>query len=177
MTYYKSGNYVIAIDCDEFAENPREWGQCSEDWHIVCAEHRHYDLPHEEHSELSYEELKASPDYEVRPISFYDHSVIGLKEGAENGWDIVHCGYAWRKVGGYDQELSGVLDAWNKYANGWVLQAVLYDLDGNFLDSIGGLYDDEREALHYVVENDFDAPGFDPDKAEEVYPTYTMSFR
>lgn len=178
MTYYRSGSYVVGIDYDEFSENPRDWGQDECDWHLVCAEHRRYDLPHETHETMSAKELSESPDYDVIPLSFGDHSYIWLEAGVHEGWDITPCGYAWRKRGGYDVKLSDVLDEWNLWANGGVKTATLYDLDGNMLDCLGGIYEDaEGDALTYVVEYHFDAPGFDPATAETVDPTYTMSFR
>lgn len=177
MSYYRSGNYVVGIDYDEFAENPREWGQDDCDWHIVCAEHRHYILPHEEHETMTLDELRRSVDYEVRPLSFIDHSGVALMEGEWDGWDVCPCGYAWRKRDGYKVKLNDVLDVWNTWANGGVMTATLYDLDGNILDSIGGLYEgSEHDALAYVIREHFDAPGFDPDTAKEVQPYYTISF-
>lgn len=178
MSYYRSGNYVVEISYDECAENPREWGQDETDWHLVCAEHRYYDLPHETHKTMTIDELRRSVDYEVRPLSFIDHSGVALVEGVHDGWDVCFCGYAWRKRGDYDVELSDVLDVWNTWANGGVMTATLYDLDGNILDSIGGLYEDsERDALAFLIHcGYFDAPGFDPDTATEVRPHYTISF-
>lgn len=181
MSYYRSGSYVVEISYDECAESPRDWGQDETDWHLVCAEHRRYNLPHETHETLSSKELSESPDYEVRPLSFFDHSSIGLIEGVYDGWDVCHCGYAWRKRSGWSSgwnvELSDVLDVWNTWANGGVMTATLYDLDGNILDSLGGLYEDsERDALAFLMCGYFDAPGFDPDTATEVQPHYTISF-
>lgn len=178
MSYYRSGNYVVEIRYDECAENPREWGQDETDWHLVCAEHRRYNLPHEEHDTLSGKELCESPDYEVRPLSFFDHSGVALVEGVRDGWDVCFCGYAWRKRGGYDVELSDVLDIWNTWANGEVMTATLYDLDGNILDSLGGLYaNSERDALNMFVFGCYGGlDDFDPDTATEVQPHYTISF-
>lgn len=178
MSYYRSGNYVVEISYDEWADNPREWGQNETDWHLVCAEHSRYDLPHETHETLSSKEMSESPDYEVRPLSFFDHSGVALVEGVREGWDVCFCGYAWRKRDGRDVKLSDVLDTWNTWANGGVMTATLYDLDGNMLDCLGGLYEDsERDAMAYVVRNGyFYAPDFDPDTATEVEPHYTMSF-
>lgn len=179
MSYYRSGDYVVEISYDECAENPREWGQDETDWHLVCAEHRRYNLPHETHETLSSKELSENPDYDVRPLSFFDHSNIALVEGVRDGWDVCFCGYAWRKRGEYDVELSDVLDVWNTWANGGVMTATLYDLDGNILDSIGGLYEDsERDAMAYVIQGFWRsyAPGFDPDNATEIQPCYTISF-
>lgn len=177
MSYYRSGNFVVEISYDEWSENPREWGQDVCDWHIVCAEHPHYNLPHEEHETMSYNELRENPYYNVMPLSFLDHSGTWIMEGVHNGWDVCPCGYAWRKRGGYYVKLSDVLDTYNKWANGEVMCATLFDLDGNILDSIGGLYEDsERNAMAYAVREHFDAPGFDPESATEVQPTYTMSF-
>lgn len=177
MSYYRSGNYVVEIGYDECAENPREWGQDETDWHLVCDWHRHYDLPHETHETMTSKEMSENPDYEVRPLSFFDHSNHGLIEGVHDGWDVCPCGYAWRKRGGHDVKLSDVLDVWNTWANADVMTATLYDLDGNMLDCIGGLYEDsEHDALAYVIREHFDAPGFDPDTAKEVQPFYTIGF-
>lgn len=178
MSYYRSGNYVVEIGYDEFSENPRDWGQDECDWHIVCAEHRSYNLPHETHETMSSKELSESPDYEVVPLSFGDHSCIWLEAGVHEDWDVTPCGYAWRKRSDSDVSLSDVLKTWNTWANGGVMTATLYDLDGNMLDCLGGLYEDtENDALGYVISNHFDAPGFNTETAEVVYPTYTMSFR
>lgn len=177
MNYYKSGNFIVGIDYDDCAENPRDWGVDEFDWHLVCAKHLRYDLPHEFNESLSYDELVKSSDYDVVPLSFFDHSGVSLMQGARNGWDVCPCGYAWRKRGGYDSDLQGVLDTWNLWANGEVKTATLYDLNGNVIDNIGGLYNDnETDALNYVIDNFFDAPGFDVDSVEIVTPTYTMSF-
>ncbi len=145
MSYYRSGNYVVEISYDECAENPREWGRDETDWHLVCAEHRRYNLPHETHETLSSKEMSENPDYEVRPLSFIDHSGVALVEGVRDGWDVCPCGYAWRKRGEYDVELSDVLDMWNTWANGGVMTATLYDLDGNILER--GCRVEERRVL------------------------------
>ena len=178
MSYYRSGSYVVEISYDECAENPRDWGQDVTDWHLVCAEHSRYNLPHETHETLSSKEMSENPDYEVRPLSFFDHSKVGLVDSVLDGWDATCCGYAWRKRGGYDVELSDVLDTWNTWANGEVMTATCYDLDGNILDSIGGLYaDSERDALDMFVFDYYDGlDDFDPDTATKVEPYYTMSF-
>lgn len=123
--------------------------------------------------------MSENPDYEVRPLSFFDHSNLGLIEGVHDGWDVTFCGYAWRKRGDYDVELSDVLEIWNTWANGEVMTATLYDIDGNIIDSIYELYEDsERDAMAYVIRGFWGsyAPGFDPDTAIEVQPHYTMSF-
>lgn len=109
------------------------------------------------------------------------HLKLIVSHGGNNAamGEVCFCGYAWRKRGDYDVELSDVLDVWNTWANGEVMTATLYDLDGNILDSIGGLYEDsERDAMAYVIQGFWRsyAPGFDPDTATEVQPHYTISF-
>ena len=169
MQFWKSGNRVIGINYDECAENPREWYEGSDDeWHIVCMKNRRYSLPHEK-------ELESSEGCQVVPLSFFAHGNTALVIGEHDDWDVCPCGYAWRKSNETETDsLQGELDIYNMWANGDVMFATLYDLNGNVLDSIGGLfYDTCEEAAKSAANDYFD---FDWENAEETKPCYTMHF-
>lgn len=95
----------------------------------------------------------------IYPIVKYEHGGVSYSLGTIHGFDYSNNGFyiitdKSQKELGTDAEdfktvIKGELEAYNQYANGEVYAFVLYDENGNVVDSCGGFYslEDIKEEL------------------------------
>ena len=95
----------------------------------------------------------------IYPIVKYEHSGISYSLGQINGFDYSNNGFyiitdktqkaSGVKKANFEKAIKEELEIYNQYANGEVYQFVLFDEDGEVVDSCGGFYniDDIKEYL------------------------------
>lgn len=95
----------------------------------------------------------------IYPISIYEHSNIVYRLGAYTGWDDSNCGFyivtdKTQKANGTEtKEFKKIIEQelkdYTQWANGEIYAFILYDKEGEVLESCGGFYDtnDIREYL------------------------------
>lgn len=181
LTYQKTiESPILEIRHDDYSPSPRGWDNLGK---FVTAEKRYMSPDEDEEIQAiianaaegatsamdhfqKIEKVLAKMGYQwIFPITRYEHSGVVYKIGVWGGWDDSFCGvYAvprnedTEKMTREDAEriVRGELDAYNAYANGEVYYFVLFDENGNEVDSCGGFYDidDIREYLGEEWDNE-----------------------
>lgn len=109
----------------------------------------------------------------VEPISKFEHGLVKYYRGAGYGWDDGVVGFAvldkdklkefqmierltGKIINRQKEILDSELETYTDWCNGNAFYLELTDLQGNYIDSIGGFYgsgDDEKEILDIAQEN------------------------
>lgn len=154
--------YRIAIECDEYAENPDDWGNDEMflvyDHRDFCVRRKGFDP--DDIFERMQEGKKTYNGYWVFPVYAYIHSGVALSLGRNSypftdRWDVSFKGFAlvkrmkhqWSEDKAYNLA-EGLIKTWNMYLSGEVYGFNVYELDedGEEVDSIDscwGFYGDE----------------------------------
>src|SRR5699024_8327991 len=107
--------------------------------------------------------------YLVEPISKYEHGQVSYSVGVSQGWDSGVVGVAMVNIDeikkeyettvlskGLKEKIYGILDSeldtYNLWANGYVYTVALIDFDGNVVDSLGGVYENEDKMIQEFVD-------------------------
>ena len=115
--------------------------------------------------------------YLVAPISKYKHGQVSYSAGVSQGWDARVAGVAMVNINdikkeykttvlskGLKEKIYGILDSeldtYNSWANGDVYTVSLMDFEGDVVDSLGGIYENEgkmiQEFIDYWTEYNFE---------------------
>ena len=107
--------------------------------------------------------------YLVEPISKFEHGQVVFSVGVSQGWDsgvvglaIVNIEDIKKEYGtsvlskGLKEKIHAILDdelnTYNLWANGEVYTISLMDFDGNVVDSLGGIYENEDKMIQEFVD-------------------------
>lgn len=158
---------VISYDSD--SDNPRNWSNLSilvirgnggDDNSYLTSEleRTQYEVNNaEEHKQLMVEVVEdyfGSKVVYSDFISKYEHSGVSYFIGQSSGWDYSNIGFVFvteeslEECGCAEEDIEeivkGEIETFSRWANGEVLQYILYDDEGNVEDSCGGFYDLEE---------------------------------
>lgn len=168
---------ILKIKNDECPSSPREWSNLG--YFIVISKRYNSpdendflfniikntgDIADNQkhHIELIKEEIESSINEKVLaiyPISTYEHSGINYSLGNRHGFDYSNNGFyivtdktnaeLGVKEEDFEKVIKAELDIYNQYCKGEVYEFVLYDEEGNIVDSCGGFYsiDEIKEYL------------------------------
>jgi hypothetical protein len=171
------GNLRVEIDFDHDPLNPRKY--YDNFGHMVCW-HSRYDLgdeqPKQDPAEWIDAFVKSSRGAVMLPLYLYDHSGITMKtspfscpwDSGQVGWIYVSREEILRELGGsrltealrdWAREiLRGEVEIYDKYLTGETYQFVVFDCNGEVLDSGGGFDDlsyctqEAKAAVDYITQ-------------------------
>lgn len=155
---------VISYDYD--SDNPRSWYNLSilvirgngNTYLTSELERTQYEVSNgEEHKQLMVEVVEDYFESKVVYSDFvskYEHSGVSYFIGQSSGWDYSNIGFVFvteeslEECGCAEEDIEeivkGEIETFSRWANGEVLQYILYDDEGNVEDSCGGFYDLEE---------------------------------
>ena len=166
----KTGN-CLEIRCDSDNESPRHWSNLG--YFITVDRNYHSPDSNKELESIiknsgdvveSLEEhiAQIKIDYEannedkvitIYPICKYEHSGVSYSLGSKHGFDYSNNGFyivtkkTQKEVGTNKKDFERVIkhefETYNKWCNGEVYSFVLYDSNGELIDSCSGFYDIE----------------------------------
>jgi hypothetical protein len=162
-----NGNEVNIVGSD-FAENPRQHGDNST---VIVAFHKRYHFDNE--SNLRSEDFTGWQDMQqhivsecdaviVKPLYLYDHSGLSLSTAPFGcRWDSGQIGFIYMTRATADKDFGGdltragaALDAeaavYAQYVSGDVHDVLVYDEDGNLIESLCGIYGADEAESHAV---------------------------
>jgi hypothetical protein len=167
----------LKISVDECPTSPREWDNLgyfitvdrnyrSPDRHTTYemfvreageeaeSQAEHIKLLTQKINELGEEKVLA-----IYPVVKYEYSGVSYSLGTVRGFDYLNNGFyiitdkTAKNVGvkpkDFERQIRAELEEYNKYANGEVYDYILYDKDGEQIDSCGGFYslDEIKDSL------------------------------
>lgn len=125
--------------------------------------------------------------YLVEPISKFEHGQVVFSAGVSQGWDSGVVGLAMVNIDdikkeyettvlskGLKEKIHAILDdelnTYNLWANGYVYTVALIDFDGNVVDSLGGIYENEDKMIQEYINcyTDYNFEDFELKELEQV---------
>ena len=110
-------------------------------------------LSDKQHEALMRAYRKLCKQYFVVPLGLHDHSSLHFYTGISHGWDNSTIGFVavsrknvWSDKPYNDEEcerlIKEALEAYNAYANGWIMSVCVENENGEVIDTCNGFYDD-----------------------------------
>ena len=163
----------LVIEYDDSAKSPRDWSNLSilvirdgegysNKYLTKQLEQTQYEANNAgEHKQLMIEVIEDHFGSKVIYsdfISKYEHSGVSYFVGQSSGWDYSNIGFvfvtedSFKEIGCAKEDIENIvkneIELFSQWANGEVLQYILYDDEGGVEDSCGGFYDIEEIREH-----------------------------
>ena len=167
----------LVIKHDDSPESPREWDNlgyfitserrynCPDDNETIkrIVEETQYDVNNtQEHADaikLEIEEQTGEKVLYIAPVYRYEHGNVLYRRGTASGFDCSNCGFyivtdktadvLGTPADRFESVIDGELETYTAYVNGEVYGFMLYDENGDCVESCWGFYDidDIKESL------------------------------